>query len=130
MCMDEIKIIRQWFKDYHKWKIKAGRLKPRQRAIRITGLPKSKPTDPDSKMIQYTNATNECQQRLDLLKMMVDTEKNGKLYADIIEKRYLRRWTTVKTMGYLEEHYNLYLSSRALIRYERTGLQLALDLVK
>ena len=64
--MDEIKIIRQWFKDYHKWKIKAARLKPRQRAIQITGLPKSKPTDPDSKMIQYTNATNECQQRLDL----------------------------------------------------------------
>ena len=81
-------------------------------------------------MIQYTNATNECQQRLDLLKMMVDTEENGKLYADIIEKRYLRRWTVIKTMGYLEEHYNLYLSSRALIRYERTGLQLALDLVK
>ena len=128
--MDEIKIIRQWFKDYYKWKIKAGRLKPRQRAIRITGLPKSKPADPDSKMIQYTNVTNECQQRLDQLKMMVDTEKNGKIYADIIEKRYLRRWTVVKTMGYLEEHYNLYLSSRALIRYERTGLQLALDLVK
>ena len=128
--MDEIKIIRQWFKDYYKWKIKSGRLKPRQRAIRITGLPKSKPTDPDSKMIQYTNATNECQQRLDLLKMMVDTEDNGELYAVFIEKRYLRRWTVVKTMGYLEEHYNLYLSSRALIRYERTGLQLALDLVK
>ena len=90
MCIDEMKIIRQWFKDYHKWKIKAARLKPRQRAIRITGLPKSKPADPDSKMIQYTNATNECQQRLDLLKMMIDTEKNGKLYADIIEKRYLR----------------------------------------
>ena len=128
--MDEMKIIRQWFKDYYKWKIKAGRLKPRQRAIRITGLPKSKPADPDSKMIQYTNVTNECQQRLDQLKMMVDTEKNGKIYADIIEKRYLRRWTVVKTMDYLEEHYNLYLSSRALIRYERTGLQLALDLVK
>ena len=128
--MDEMKIIRQWFKDYYKWKIKAGRLKPRQRAIRITGLPKSKPADPDSKMIQYTNVTNECQQRLDQLKMMVDTEKNGKIYADIIEKRYLRRWTVVKTMGYLEEHYNLYLSSRALTRYEHEGLQLALDLVK
>ena len=128
--MDEMKIIRQWFKDYYKWKIKAGRLKPRQRAIRITGLPKSKPADPDSKMIQYTNVTNECQQRLDQLKMMVDTEKNGKIYADIIEKRYLRRWTVVKTMGYLEEHYNLYLSSRALMRYEHEGLQLALDLVK
>ena len=130
MCMDEMKIIRQWFKDYHKWKIKAARLKPRQRAIRITGLPKSKPADPDSKMIQYTNATNECQQRLDLLKMMIDTEKNGKLYADIIEKRYLRRWTVVKTMDYLEEHYNLYLSRRTLMRYEYEGLQLALDLVK
>lgn len=128
--MDEIKIIRQWFKDYHKWKIKAGRLKPRQRAIRITGLPKSKPTDPDRTMTQYTNATNECQQRLDLLKMMIDTEEKGKLYADIIEKRYLRRWTVVKTMGYLEERYNLYLSNRALMRYEREGLQLALDLAK
>lgn len=81
-------------------------------------------------MMEYTNATNECQQRLDVLKAMADTGKNGALYADIIEKRYLRNWNTTKTLLYIEEHYELYISERSFRRYERDGLQLAFDLVQ
>ena len=81
-------------------------------------------------MIEYTNATNECQQRLDVLKVMADTGENGPLYADIIEKRYLRKWTATKTLLYIGEHYDLYVGERSFRRYEREGLQLALDLVQ
>ena len=81
-------------------------------------------------MIEYTNATNECQQRLDVLKVMADTGGNGPLYADIIEKRYIRKWTVVKTMSYVADHYDLYVGERSFTRCEREGLQLALDLVQ
>lgn len=130
MCVDEIKIIRQWFKDYQVWKAKAARKKPRLHGIHIDGLPKGKRISPDDAMIEYTNATNECQQRLDVLKAMADTGKDGALYADIIEKRYLRNWTATKTLFYIGEHYDLYIGERSFCRYEREGLQLALDLVQ
>lgn len=130
MCVDEIKIIRQWFKDYQVWKAKAARKKPRLHGIHIDGLPKGKRISPDDAIIEYTNATNECQQRLDVLKVMADTGENGPLYADIIEKRYLRNWTTTKTLLYIGDHYDLYVGERSFRRYEREGLQLALDLVQ
>ena len=80
-------------------------------------------------MIEYTNATNERKQRINLLTLMVESGRKGPLYAEIIEKRDLRNWLLAKTNLYLNEKCHLFISLRNLERYEHNGLLLALDLV-
>ena len=88
-----------------------------------------KSVSPDQAIVEYTNATNECKQRLDLLELLKENNDKGELYADIINKRYLKNWTAAKTILYINDNYQLFLSERTFQRYERKALQGALDLL-
>lgn len=108
---------RQWLLKYEDWSDEAAKKKISVGGIVYDGMPKGHNYDPDKRLVEYTNATNQCHRRelvLDYIKSKGDVHE---LYYLILDNRFVHHHKSVTAV-----RLKLHLAERTFTRMQAEAL--------
>lgn len=86
---------RKWLMEYEEWRDEAERKKITFGSPSFDGMPKAKTYDPDKRIVEYTNATNQCKRRELVLKYIASKGDDHELYALILDNRFVHHHRSI-----------------------------------
>lgn len=108
---------RKWLLEYEDWQDEAERKHITLGSPSFDGMPKARTYDPDKRIVEYTNATNQCKRRELVLKYIFSKGDDHELYSLILDYRFVHhRWSVTKV------RMKLGLSERTFYDYQDQAL--------
>lgn len=103
---------KKYLKDYKKWKLKALQRFPSVGSPSMDGQPHGSSYEHDKQFINYSEASYQYHTREKCCKALMSVGEDEEILGDILLHRFIKGWSATKTMNYINEHYNTYMSER------------------
>lgn len=103
---------KEYLKEWKKWKLKALQRFPTVGSPSMDGQPHGSSYEPDKQFINYSEASYQYQTRIKCCTVLMSIGENEEILGDILLHRFIKGWSAIKTMNYINEHYNAYMSER------------------
>ena len=78
----------------------------------MDGQPHGSSHEPDKQFINYSEASYQYQTRIKCCTVLMSIGEDEEILGDILLHRFIKGWSAVKTMNYINEQYNAYMSER------------------
>ena len=103
---------KEYLQDWKKWKLKALQRFPSVGSPSMDGQPHGSSYEPDKQFINYSEASYQYQTRIKCCTVLMSIGENEEILGDILLHRFIKGWSAIKTMNYINEQYNAYMSER------------------
>ena len=104
---------KQYLKEWKKWKLKALQRFPTVGSPNMDGQPNDgTPHDPDARFVSFSEASYQYQTRVKCCTVLMSVGEEEEILGDILLHRFIKGWSAVRTMNYINEKYNAYMSDR------------------
>lgn len=113
---------KQYLRDWKKWKLKALQRFPKVGSPSMDGQPHGTTHDPDSQFVNFSEASYQYQTRINCCTVLMSVGEDEEILGDILLHRFIKGWSAVKTMNYINEHYNAYMDDRTYRRKQDQAL--------
>lgn len=118
-----IKAFKGYLRDWKKWKLKALQRFPGVGSPSMDGQPNDgTPHDPDAKFVNFSEASYQYQTRVKCCTVLMSVGEEEEILGDILLHRFIKGWSAIKTMNYINDTYNTYLDDRAYRRMQEQAL--------
>ncbi|HJF47475.1 MAG TPA: transcriptional regulator [Limosilactobacillus oris] len=108
---------REWLLEYEDWCDEAAKKKITVGGIAYDGMPKAHSYDPDKRIVEYTNATNQCRRRELVLEYIKSKGDIHETYSSILEYRFVKHHWSVTHV-----RMKLHLAERTFTRMQNDAL--------
>ena len=109
---ETVKAFEQYLKDWKLWKLKAMRNFPTVGSPNMDGQPHGTSYDPDKQFVNHSEAEYQWRVRINCCKSLMTISEEDELLGDILLHRFIKGWSVVRTLNYINDHYNAYMSDR------------------
>lgn len=114
---------KQYLLEWKEYKIKSLRHKPTVGSPRMDGQSNDgTPHDIDAGMARYVDDKRECKLREDCCKMLMSISEDDEILGDLLNHRFIKRWSPAKTLMYLNDKYHLCMDDREFRRKQSYAL--------
>ncbi|WP_148444731.1 hypothetical protein [Limosilactobacillus vaginalis] len=104
---------KKYLQDWKKWKLKSLQRFPGLKSPSMDGQPNDgTPHDPDQKFVNHAEAVYQYKTRIKCCAVLMSVGEEEEILGDILLHRFIKGWSAVKTMNYINEQYNAYMSER------------------
>lgn len=108
---------KQWLLGYERWRDLAAKKNISVGGISYDGMPSSQNYEPDARIIDFANATNQCKQRERLLDYMRSKGDIHEVYSLILDERFVHHHRSVIALCT-----KLHMSERTFLRMQKQAL--------
>lgn len=113
---------KKYLQDWKKWKLKALQRFPSVGSPSMDGQPHGSSHEPDKQFINYSEASYQYQTRIKCCTVLMSIGENEEILGDILLHRFIKGWSAIKTMNYINEQYNAYMSERTFMLKQNEAL--------
>ena len=116
------KAFEQYLRDWEWWKLKAMRSIPTLGSPIMDGQPHGTTYDPDKQFANHSEDEYQWRTRISCCKRLMMVSEEDEILGDILLHRFIEGWSVVRTMDYINEHYNAYMSERTFNDKQKEAL--------
>jgi hypothetical protein len=114
---------KKYLKEWKKYKLKAMQNFPGVKSLSMDEQPNDgTPHEPDQRYVNHAEAEYQCQERINCCKNLMTVGEDEEILGDILLHRFIKGWSAIRTMNYINEHYNAYMDDRQYRRLQKQAL--------
>lgn len=113
---------KKYLQDWKKWKLKALQRFPSVGSPSMDGQPHGSSYEPDKQFINYSEASYQYHTRENCCKVLMSVGEDEEILGDILLHRFIKNWSAIRTMNYINEQYNAYMDDRQYRRLQDQAL--------
>lgn len=80
------------------------------------------PHDPDQKFVNHAEAVYQYKTRIKCCEVLMSVGEEEEILGDILLHRFIKGWSAIRTMNYINEQYNTYMDDRQYRRLQDQAL--------
>lgn len=104
------------------WCLKAKQYFPGLHSPSMDGQPHGTPAEHDKQFVEHAEADFEYKRRLACCDQLASIGEDEEELADILRHRYIKGWSAIRTMMYINDKYNEALDGRSYRRKQDLAL--------
>lgn len=114
---------KEYLREWKKYKLKAMQRLPGLKSPSMDGQPNDgTPHDPDQKFVNHAEAVYQYKTRIECCKVLMSVGEDEEILGDILLHRFIKNWSAIRTMNYINEQYNAYMDDRQYRRLQDQAL--------
>lgn len=114
---------KEYLKEWKKYKLKAMQNFPGVKSPSMDGQPNDgTPHDPDQKFVNHAEAEYQWRERVNSCNNLMTVGEDEEILGDILLHRFIKGWSAIRTMNYINEQYNAYMSERTFMMKQNEAL--------
>ena len=119
---ETVKAFEQYLKDWKLWKLKAMRNFPTVGSPNMDGQPHGTSYDPDKQFVNHSEAEYQWRVRINCCKSLMSIGEEEEILGDILLHRFIKGWSAIRTMSFINDKYKTYYDDRAYRRKQEQAL--------
>ena len=114
---------KEYLREWKKYKLKAMQRFPGLQSPSMDGQPNDgTPHDPDLKFVNHAEPVYQYKTRSKCCEVRMSVGEDEEILGDILLHRFIKNWSAIRTMNYINEQYNTYMDDRQYRRLQDQAL--------
>lgn len=117
-----VKAFERYLREWENWKLKSMRNFPTIGSPSMDGQPHGTTYDPDRQFVNHSEDEYQWRVRINCCKQLMTVSEEDEILGDILLHRFIKGWSVVRTMNYINDRYHAYMSDRTFSTKQEEAL--------